>query len=90
MLTARIAQATAAIALGLTVVLGSLAVSATQGVAQKSEKSAEPKAGKGEKVCRYKFPGGERRVWVCKKEEPCCAWDAIKYVKCGSTITGCL
>ena len=48
------------------------------------------KAGKGEKVCRYKFPTGEKRAWVCKKEEPCCAWDAINYVKCGSTITGCL
>lgn len=48
------------------------------------------KAGKGEKVCRYKFPTGEKRAWVCKKEEPCCAWDAITYVKCGSTITGCL
>ncbi len=49
-----------------------------------------PKAGKGEKVCRYTFPTGEKRAWVCKKEEPCCAWDAITYVKCGSTITGCL
>lgn len=48
------------------------------------------KAGKGEKVCRYKFPSGERRSWVCKQEEPCCAWDLISYVKCGSTITGCL
>lgn len=53
-------------------------------------KDAAPKAGKGEKVCRYKFPTGEKRAWVCKKEEPCCAWDAITYTKCGSTITGCL
>lgn len=53
-------------------------------------KDAAPKAGKGEKVCRYKFPTGEKRAWVCKKEEPCCAWDAINYTKCGSTITGCL
>ena len=53
-------------------------------------KSSDPKAGPGEKVCRYKFPSGERRAWVCKKEEPCCAWDAISYVKCGSTITKCL
>lgn len=51
---------------------------------------AGPKAGKGEKVCRYTFPGGQKRSWVCKKEEPCCAWDAFTYVKCGSTITGCL
>ena len=49
-----------------------------------------PKAGKDEKVCRYTFPGGEKRAWVCKQVEPCCAWDAISYVKCGSTITGCL
>jgi hypothetical protein len=27
---------------------------------------------------------------VCKKEEPCCAWHEINYVKCGSTVTGCL
>lgn len=48
------------------------------------------KASKGEKVCRYKFPTGEKRAWVCKQAEPCCAWDEINYVKCGSTITGCL
>lgn len=51
---------------------------------------SSPKAGAGEKVCRHKFPSGEKRSWVCKKEEPCCAWDEINYVKCGSTITGCL
>lgn len=55
-----------------------------------ASKASSPKAGPGEKVCRYKFPTGEQRAWVCKKEEPCCAWDAITYVKCGSTITGCL
>ena len=48
------------------------------------------KAGKGEKVCRHTFPSGEKRAWVCKQEEPCCAWDLINYVKCGSTITKCL
>jgi hypothetical protein len=53
-------------------------------------KTVAVKAGKGEKVCNYKFKSGEKRSWVCKKEEPCCAWDAISYVKCGSTITGCL
>lgn len=58
--------------------------------AKSAAKSSGPKAGPGEKVCRYKFPTGESRAWVCKKEEPCCAWDAIKYVKCGSTITNCL
>lgn len=45
----------------------------------------------GEKLCRYKFGDGERTVWICKKEEPCCEWEALnKYVKCGSTWTGCL
>jgi hypothetical protein len=55
-------------------------------------KSKEPvvKAGKGEKVCRHTHPSGQKRAWVCKKEEPCCAWDLINYVKCGSTITKCL
>lgn len=56
----------------------------------KTTKSTTLKAGKDEKVCNYRFPSGERRQWVCKKVEPCCAWDAISYVKCGSTITGCL
>ena len=52
--------------------------------------AAGPKAGPGQKVCQYRFPDGERRSWVCDKEQPCCAWDAIKYVKCGSTFTKCL
>ena len=56
--------------------------------AKKAE--AAPKLAKDEKQCRYTFPSGEKRSWVCKKEQPCCAWDAISYVKCGSTITGCL
>ncbi len=67
-----------------------VAAMATASPVLAKEKSATPKAGPGEKVCRYKFPTGEKRAWVCKKEEPCCAWDAITYVKCGSTITGCL
>jgi hypothetical protein len=56
----------------------------------KTAKSSATKVGKDEKLCNYRFPTGERRQWVCKKVEPCCAWDAISYVKCGSTITGCL
>ncbi len=67
-----------------------VATMATASPVMAKDKSAAPKAGAGEKVCRYKFPTGEKRAWVCKKEEPCCAWDAISYVKCGSTITGCL
>ena len=53
---------------------------------KKAAAQSLPKAGLGEKVCRYTFPSGEKRAWVCKKEEPCCAWDAITYVKCGSTV----
>lgn len=52
------------------------------------------KAGKDEKVCNYRFQSGpstgKTERWICKKEQPCCAWDAISYVKCGSTITACL
>lgn len=58
--------------------------------AAKSSTAAAPKAGPGQKVCRHKFPGGEQRTWVCKNEEPCCAWDEIKYVKCGSPVFKCL
>lgn len=86
----KLAKTIGTLVLGAALVTGGMLAAATQGVAQESKKEAAPKAGKGEKVCRYKFPTGERRTWVCKKEEPCCAWDAIKYVKCGSTITGCL
>ncbi len=77
------------IAIGLAVGLNA----APAGAQQKQDKAAKSvplKAGKDEKVCNYRFPSGERRQWVCKKVEPCCAWDAINYVKCGSTITGCL
>jgi hypothetical protein len=58
--------------------------------AKKAKAASAPKAGKNQKVCRYRFPDGERRTWVCEKDQPCCAWDAIKYVKCGNTITRCL
>lgn len=58
--------------------------------AAKAKKAAAVRAAPGMKTCTYKFPDGEKRTWTCRKEEPCCAWDAIKYVKCGSTITNCL
>ena len=66
------------------------AVEAQQTAAPKQAAAVGPKAGAGEKVCRHKFPDGTPRAWVCKKEEPCCAWDEIKYVKCGSTVFKCL
>jgi hypothetical protein len=56
----------------------------------KAKAAASAKAGAGQKVCNYKFPDGEKRTWVCERDQPCCAWDLIKYVKCGSTITKCL
>lgn len=77
------------IAIGLAFTLSAVPAGA-QEKHDKTAKAAAPKAGKDEKVCNYRFPSGERRQWVCKKVEPCCAWDAINYVKCGSTITGCL
>lgn len=55
-----------------------------------SAKTTSIKVGPGLKVCRYKFPNGEKRSWTCEKAQPCCAWDAIQYTKCGSTVTGCL
>jgi hypothetical protein len=49
-----------------------------------------PTAGPGEKVCQHRFPDGTQRAWVCKQAEPCCAWDDIRYVKCGSPTFRCL
>jgi hypothetical protein len=81
--------AAAALALGL----AAWTAGPTDALAQQAppkKAAAAPKAGKDEKVCRHRFPGGETRTWVCKKEEPCCAWDEIKYVKCGSAVFKCL
>jgi hypothetical protein len=70
-------------------VLAPVAPHPTQAASKK--KAATVKAGKGEKVCRIKMKySGEIKTFVCKKNEPCCAWHEINYVKCGSTITGCL
>ena len=71
------------LALGLSLGLGAFALTAEPAHAQK--------AGKGEKVCRVKLQyTGEVRTWVCRKEQPCCVWHEINYVKCGSTTFGCL
>jgi hypothetical protein len=67
-----------------------LAATAQQSPAKKPAATALPKAGPGEKVCRHKFPDGTPQAWVCKSAEPCCAWDEIKYVKCGSVVFKCL
>lgn len=79
-----------ALAASLALAPSALVAQDTKPKAPTSSAAKVLKAGKGEKVCRYKFPSGERRSWICKQEEPCCAWDLISYVKCGSTITGCL
>jgi hypothetical protein len=77
-----------------------IAAVAASGAAYAAEGEARSKAGwpkptralkSNEKVCRMKFGDGERTVWICDKAEPCCEWELLnKYVKCGSTITGCL
>jgi hypothetical protein len=77
------------VAAGLALVAGMSATQA-QTTAPKATKAASTKVGAGMKVCKYKFPNGEKRSWTCEKAQPCCAWDQIQYTKCGSTITGCL
>jgi hypothetical protein len=82
----------------MTRALASLAVALCLGAAtlvggspEADAQGARTVAGKGEKVCRVKLKySGQTKTWVCKKEEPCCVWHEINYVKCGSTITGCL
>jgi hypothetical protein len=80
------------LALGLMISAAALVLAPASPDAQQAKKStATVKAGKGEKVCRVKLQyTGEVRTWVCRKEQPCCVWHEINYVKCGSTITGCL
>ena len=68
-------------------------VAAADGEAR--SKTAWPKATRalkaGEKTCKNNFSHGERTVWICEKAQPCCEWEALNYyVKCGSTVTGCL
>jgi hypothetical protein len=77
--------------LGILVGLVALAPGAAVAQQPAAGKTAAPRAGKGEKVCRVKLKySGETRVWVCKVDEPCCVWHEINYVKCGSPIFRCL
>jgi hypothetical protein len=81
----------ACLVLGLMIAAGALALAPAMLEAQQTKKSTTVKAGKGEKVCRVKLQyTGEMRSWVCRKEQPCCVWHEINYVKCGSTTFGCL
>ena len=80
------------LALGLMISATALALAPASLEAQQAKKSTTTvKAGKGEKVCRVKLQyTGEVRTWVCQKDQPCCVWHEINYVKCGSTTFGCL
>ena len=73
----------ALLALGLSLGLGAAALAPYPAHAQK--------AGKGEKVCKIKMKySGKIKTFVCKIDEPCCAWHEIDYVKCGSPTFKCL
>ena len=73
------------LALGLSLALGAFAVATSPAPAHAQ------KAGKGQKVCKVKMKySGEVKTWVCKLDEPCCAWHEINYVKCGSPTFKCL
>ncbi len=77
----------ALLALGLSLGLGACALAPSP----IQQQSAAVTAGKGEKVCKVKMKyTGQIKTWVCKTQEPCCAWHEINYVKCGSTVTRCL
>jgi hypothetical protein len=80
--------------IGLLLGFAALSAAPTYAVAQQNEppkRAVAVTAGKGQRVCRVRLKyTGEIRTWVCKKEEPCCVWHEISYVKCGSTVFGCL
>jgi hypothetical protein len=85
----RVGALTLVLALGAAALV--LAPAPSEAQQTPAKKAQTVKAGKGEKVCRVKLQyTGETRTWVCKTQEPCCVWHEINYVKCGSTITGCL
>ena len=85
---------TSVLALAVSMTFAALPVShAAEGEVR--SKSGWPKPARtlkpGEKLCKFKFSNGERTVWICEKAQPCCEWEALNnYVKCGSTVTGCL
>ena len=75
----------------LAIAIGASALAFAPSISVAQQKAPAVKASKGEKMCRVKMKfSGETKSWTCKKEEPCCVWHEINYVKCGSTITGCL
>ena len=81
----------AALALAAVLLVPPVAIAQEPAAKAPAAKAAStPKVGKDQKVCKHRFPDGKQTTWVCDKEQPCCAWDEIRYVKCGSTITRCL
>jgi hypothetical protein len=90
-MTTVMTRACFAIAFALAAAALVLAPEASLAQQSAAKKAQTVKAGPGEKVCRVKLQyTGEVRTWVCKKEQPCCVWHEINYVKCGTTFTGCL
>lgn len=84
----------AAVAITLSMSFAALPI-ATAAEGEARSKAVWPKPTRalkaGEKTCKYKFSNGERTVWICEKAQPCCEWEALNhYVKCGSTVSGCL
>jgi hypothetical protein len=82
----------ACLALILIVGFGTYMLAPTASDAGPSSKKADTvKVGKDQKLCRVKLKySGEVRTWVCQKDQPCCVWHEINYVKCGTTWSGCL
>ena len=71
------------LALGLSFAIGAVALAPEPALAQR--------AGKGQKVCKVKMKySGQIRTFVCNRDEPCCVWHEINYVKCGSPVFKCL
>jgi hypothetical protein len=72
--------------------LGAVAFMAEPAASQQSAvTTVAAKTSKGQKVCRVKLKySGQVKTFVCAKNEPCCVWHEINYVKCGSPTFGCL
>ena len=75
----------------LALLFGAAAFLLPEALLAQQAKKETLKPGKDEKVCRVKMiPSGEMRSWICKRDQPCCVWHEINYVKCGTSFTGCL
>ena len=82
-----------ALALGLSLGLATLVLAPWPLEAQRRRRreNQPPSRPAGREGCKTKITyTGQIKTWVCKTEQPCCVWHEFSYVKCGSTITGCL